>query len=188
MTSIINKIYGKAKFSYLSDGDEAFGKTKFHVVLGVSKENAKEHIEAIKKIISNEVVEAGKINPNQTTEFKKSNSCYTDLGDTVEFKLHSNFKPQMFDRKGKPLGAEVKIWKDSTMYIVYKAQGYNKSMGIGCTLYIQKGQIDQLVTGAVGGENSPFPDLDKQEIKAKDDLIQGLSDDVIELSTGGANV
>ena len=188
MTKFINKIYGKAKFSYLSDGDEAFGKIKYHVVLEVSKENAKVHIEAIKKLISNEVVEAGKLNPNQTTEFKKSNSCYTDLGDTVEFKLHSNFKPQMFDRKGKPLGAEVKIWKDSTMYIVYKAQGYNKSMGIGCTLYITHGQIDNLVSGAVGGENSPFPDLDKQEIKAQDDLIQGLSDDVIELSTGGANV
>ena len=163
MTSIINKIYGKAKFSYLSDGDEAFGKTKFHVVLGVSKENAKEHIEAIKKIISNEVVEAGKINPNQTTEFKKANSCYTDLGDTVEFKLHSNFKPKMYDRKGKPLGEDVKIWKDSTMFITYKAQGYNKSMGIGCTLYIQHGQIDNLVTGAAGGESSPYTDLDEDK-------------------------
>jgi len=161
MTTVIKTIYGKAKFSYLSDGDEAFGKRKYHVVLEVSKDNAQEHIEAIKKIISNEIVEAGKLKPEQTTEFKKANSCYNDLGETVEFKLHSNFKPQMFDRKGKPLGEDVKIWKDSTMYIVYKAQGYNKSMGIGCTLYIQKGQIDQLVTGAVGGESSPFPDLDQ---------------------------
>jgi len=99
MTTVIKTIYGKAKFSYLSDGDEAFGKIKYHVVLEVSKENAKEHIEAIKKIISNEVVEAGKTKPNQTTEFKKANSCYNDLGETVEFKLHSNFKPKMFDRK-----------------------------------------------------------------------------------------
>lgn len=102
MTKFINKIYGKAKFSYLSDGDEAFGKIKYHVVLEVSKENAKEHIETVKKIISNEVVEAGKTKPNQTTEFKKANSCYNDLGETVEFKLHSNFKPKMYDRKGNP--------------------------------------------------------------------------------------
>ena len=161
MTAVIKKIYGKAKFSYLSDGDEAFGKIKYHVVLEVSKENAKEHIETVKKIISNEVVEAGKTKPNQTTEFKKANSCYNDLGETVEFKLHSNFKPKMYDRKGKPLGEEVKIWKDSTMFITYKAQGYNKSMGIGCTLYIQHGQIEDLVTGPVGGESSPYPNLDE---------------------------
>ena len=161
MTAVINKIYGRAKFSYLSDGDEAFGKIKYHVVLEVSKDNAKEHIETVKKIISNEVVEAGKTKPNQTTEFKKANSCYNDLGETVEFKLHSNFKPKMYDRKGKPLGEEVKIWKDSSMFITYKAQGYNKSMGIGCTLYIQHGQIEDLVTGPVGGESSPYPNLDE---------------------------
>ena len=80
MTALINKIYGRAKFSYLSDGDDAFGKTKYHVLLEVSKDNAQEHIEAIKKVISDEVVEAGKVNPNQTTEFKKANSCYSDLG------------------------------------------------------------------------------------------------------------
>ena len=172
MTTLTNTIYGKAKFSYLSDGDEAFGKTKFHVVLGVSKENAKEHIEAIKKIISNEVVEAGKINPNQTTEFKKANSCYTDLGDTVEFKLHSNFKPKMYDRTGKPLGEEVKIWKDSTMWITYKAQGYNKSMGIGCTLYIQSGQIDQLVTG--NSQNCPYPNRDEEDHKQQVNGLKNL--------------
>ena len=163
MTSVINKIKGTAKFSYLSDPDEVFGANKYHVLLETSKENAKEHIEAIKKIISNEVVEAGKLNPNQTTEFKKANSCYTDLGDTVEFKIHSKFKPKMYDRKGKLLGEEVDIWKDSTMFITYKAQGYNKSMGIGCTLYVQSGQVDQLVTGAAGGESSPYPNLDEDK-------------------------
>jgi len=158
MTSLIKTIYGKAKFSYLSDGDEAFGKTKFHVVLEVSKTDAKEHLEAIKQVLSNELVEAGKLKPNQTTEFTKAPLPYTYNGETLEFKLHSNFKPKMFDRTGNPLGEEVKIWKDSTMWITYKAQGYNKSMGIGCTLYIQHGQIDNLVTGAEGA--SPYPNRD----------------------------
>jgi len=163
MTSVINKIKGAAKFCFLSKPDEGFGASKYHVLLETSKENAQVHIEAIKKIISNEVVEAGKLNPNQTTEFKKANSCYTDLGDTVEFKIHSKFKPKMYDRKGKLLGEEVDIWKDSTMFITYKAQGYNKSMGIGCTLYVQSGQVDQLVTGATGGESSPYPNLDEDK-------------------------
>ena len=56
MTTLTNTIYGKAKFSYLSDGDEAFGKIKYHVVLEVSKENAKVHIEAIKKIIEGNTI------------------------------------------------------------------------------------------------------------------------------------
>ena len=187
MTSIIKTIHGKAKFAYFNEPDDHFGNKKYHVVLETSKEEAEEHIKAIKKIISNEVVEAGKVNPNQTTEFKKANSCYTDLGETVEFKIHSNFKPKMYDRNGKPLGEDVNIWKDSTMWITYKASGYNKSMGIGCTLYIQSGQIDQLVTGADAG-GSPYPDRDKQEIKAQDEVIKDLSDDVIELSTKELNL
>jgi len=69
----------------------------------------------------------------------------------------------MYDRKGKPLGEDVKIWKDSTMFITYKAQGYNKSLGIGCTLYVQSGQVDKLVTGAAGGESSPYPNLDEDK-------------------------
>ena len=73
------------------------------------------------------------------------------------------------------------------MFITYKAQGYNKSMGIGCTLYIQHGQIDNLITGA-GADGSPYPDRDQQEIKAQDEVIKDLSDDVIELSTKELNL
>jgi len=52
MTSVINKIKGAAKFCFLSDPDEGFGASKYHVLLETSKENAQVHIEAIKKIIS----------------------------------------------------------------------------------------------------------------------------------------
>ena len=187
MTPIIKTIHGKAKFVYFNEPDDHFGNKKYHVVLETSKEEAEEHIKEIKKIITNEVVEAGKVSPTTTAQFKKANSCYTDLGLTVEFKIHSNFKPKMYDRNGKPLGEDVKIWRDSTMWITYKASGYNKSMGIGCTLYIQHGQIDNLVTGA-GADGSPYPDRDKQEIKAQDQVIKDLSDDVIELSKKEINL
>jgi len=164
MTTVINTIYGKAKFIYFNEPDDAFNNKKYHVVLEVSKEDAKQQLEVIKKVVTNEVVASGKINSNQTTEFKKAPSCYTDLGDTVEFKIHSQFKPKMFDRQGKPLGEDVKIWRDSTMWITYKAQGYNKSIGLGCTLYIQHGQIDDLVSGEVN-DSSPYPNRDIEEKK-----------------------
>jgi len=163
MTSVINKIKGAAKFCFLSDPDEGFGASKYHVLLEVPKAEAQGHMAVIKKIISNEIVEQGKLLPNHTAKFTEAPLPFTENGDVVEFKIHSKFKPKMFDRKGKLLGEEVKIWKDSTMFITYKALGYNKSMGIGCTLYIQHGQIDNLVTGAAGGESSPYTDLDEAE-------------------------
>ena len=55
------------------------------------------------------------------------------------------------------------------MWITYKAQGYNKSMGIGCTLYIQHGQIDELVTG--GSQNCPYPNRDEVKPEATQEII-----------------
>jgi len=52
----------------------------------------------------------------------------------------------------------VNIYKESTMWINYKASGYNKSIGLGCTLYIQSVQIDNLVQGSTGANGQcPFP-------------------------------
>jgi len=52
----------------------------------------------------------------------------------------------------------VSIWKDSILWITYKPKGYNKSVGIGCTLYIQGGQIDELVQGSPGSNGQcPYP-------------------------------
>ena len=44
------------------------------------------------------------------------------------------------------------------MWVNYKASGYNKSIGLGCTLYIQGVQIDNLVQGSTGANGAcPFP-------------------------------
>ena len=173
----IKQIYGTAKWSYLSEPDEGFGSSKFHVVLEVLKSEATEHMADIKKIIGKEIVEQGKTTPNATTKFKEAPLPFIDNGETVDFKIHSQFKPKFFDRKGKALGEEVKIWKDSSMWITYKADGYNKSMGIGCTLYIQSGQIDQLVTG--NSQNCPYPDRDEAE-KTANQLKEFIVDDHIQ--------
>jgi len=171
---VIKMIHGKAKFSFLSDPDDGFGASKYHVVLEVSKAEALEHMEAIKKIISNEIVEQGKLTPNHTAKFTQAPLPFTENGDVVEFKIHSKYKPKFFDRTGKVLDDEVKIWKDSTMWITYKAQGYNKSMGLGCTLYIQSGQIDQLVTSG-NSQNCPYPNRDEAE-----KLTNGLKSLIVE--------
>ena len=174
----IKQIKGKAKFSFLSDPDEGFGASKYHVVLEVPKAEALEHMAVMKKIISNEIVEQGKLLPNHTAKFTEAPLPCTENGDVVEFKIHSKFKPKFFDRAGKVLGEEVKIWKDSTMWITYKAQGYNKSMGIGCTLYIQSGQIDQLVTG--NSQNCPYPNRDEEDHKQQVNGLKNLiSEDTV---------
>tara|TARA_R100001530_G_scaffold17708_1_gene15302 strand:- start:246 stop:743 length:498 start_codon:yes stop_codon:yes gene_type:complete len=151
-------IYGKANFTYLSSPDTQFGKNDYHVTLELPKEKAQEHTKAIEEIISKEVAEQHKLTPSKTTPLKRAPKPYKDLGDVVTFKLHSKFKPKVWDKNQKEIGEDVSIWKDSTMWINYKASGYNKSIGLGCTLYIQSVQIDNLVQGSAGTNGAcPFP-------------------------------
>ena len=159
MSEIFKRMYGKAKFSYLTSPDEAFGAGVYKVTLEVPKVDAQEHIKALQDIVTKEVAEQQKLTPNQTSPFKKANLPYVEDGDVVSFKLHSKFKPKLWDKNQKELGADVAVWKDSTMWIDYKASGYNKSVGLGVTLYIQSVQIDELVQGSAEGSNGscPFP-------------------------------
>ena len=155
---ILKTIYGKAKFCYLTTPDEAFGTGVYKVTLEVPKAEASEHTEALQKIISKEVAEQHKLKPSQTSPLKRAGLPYKDEGDVMTFKFHSKFKPKLWDKNQKELGAEVTVWKDTTMWVSYKAQGYNKSVGLGVTLYIQNVQIDDLVQGTTGGNGScPFP-------------------------------
>ena len=154
----LKTIHGKALFSFLSQKDTAFGKDDYHVTLELPKDKAQPHIKAIEEIISKEVAEQHKLTPNQTSPLTRAPKPYKDLGNVVTFKLHSKFKPKVWDRNQKEIGSDVSIWKDSTMWVNYKASGYNKSIGLGCTLYIQSVQIDNLVQGSTGANGQcPFP-------------------------------
>ena len=155
---ILKRIYGKAKFCYLTSPDEAFGPGSYKVTLEVTKADASEHIKAIEEVISKEVAEQHRLTPNSTAPLNRANKPYKDHGDVISFKLHSKFKPKLWDKNQKEIGPDVAVWKDSTMWIDYKASGYNKSMGLGVTLYIQSVQIDELVQGSAGSNGScPFP-------------------------------
>ena len=156
---MLKQVHGKANYVYLSQPDTEFGNESYHVTLEVSKEKAQEHIKVIENIISKEVAEQHKLTPNNTAPLKRAPKPYKDLGDVVTFKIHSKFKPKIWDKKRKELGPEVAIWKDTTMWVNYKASGYNKSIGLGCTLYIQNVQIDNLVQGTDNANGAcPFPE------------------------------
>ena len=159
MNDEIRTIYGKARYSFLSEPDAGFsqgGPGEYKVTLEVSTPEAQKHCEAIQKVISKEVAEAHKKAPNQTSPLKRAGLQYKDEGKIFTFKLHSKYKPKIWDRNQKEIGADVSIWKESTMWVNYKLQGYNKSIGLGCTLYIQNVQIDNLVQGT-GGSNGACP-------------------------------
>jgi len=155
---VLKRIYGKGKFVYLTSPDEAFGPGSYKVTLEVTKEDASEHIKALQDIIKKEVAEEHKARPGQTALLKRANLPYVEDGEVVAFKLHSKFRPKLWDKNQKEIGPDVAVWKDSTMWIDYKASGYNKSVGLGVTLYIQSVQIDELVQGTAGSNGScPFP-------------------------------
>ena len=145
----VRTLHGKAKWCYLSSPDTAFNKEEYKVDLDVPKVEAQEHIKLIKGIIDKEVGGA---------KLDKVKLPYKEEGDFVVFKLHSKFKPKLWDKNQKELGADVSVWKGSSMWVSYKAHGYNKSVGLGVTLYIQGVQIDNLVEGSTGANGScPFP-------------------------------
>ena len=163
MSNNLNTLYGKAKYCYLSEADTGFGKNDYHVTLELSREVAQEHIRSIEGIISKEVAEEHKKVPNQTSLLKRAPLPYKINGDLVTFKIHSKFKPKLWDKNQKELGPDVYVWKNSTMWISYDARGYNKSIGIGCTLYMSGVQIDKLVEGSSQNGDCPFPNRENKQ-------------------------
>ncbi len=177
-----NTIHGKANFAFLSQPDTEFGKDNYHVTLELPKEKAQEHIKIIQGVISKEIAEEHKLRPG-TQQLKRAPLPYKENGDVVTFKLHSKFKPKLWDKDQKELAPDISIWKNSVLWANYKLQGYNKSIGIGCTLYLGDVQIDTLVQGNNSSDGScPFPNRAEIKSKLQEEIILGLSDDVIDLS------
>ena len=159
----LNTIYGKAQFCYLSAPDTEFGKDNYHVTLELPKEKAQEHIKIIQGVISKEIAEEHKLRPG-TQQLKRAPLPYKENGDVVTFKLHSKFKPKLWDKDQKELAPDISIWKNSVLWANYKPQGYNKSIGIGCTLYLGDVQIDNLIQGIGDGDGAcPFPNREEQK-------------------------
>ena len=165
MSETLKQIYGKARYSYLSTPDTEFGSSKYHVTLEISKEKAQEHIRTANQIISKVIAEEHKAHPS-TKQLTRAPFPFKEDGDMVTVKVHSKFKPTIWDKNQKRLGPDVHVWKDSTMWVNYEPRGYNKSIGIGCTLYISGIQIDTLVQGSETANGScPFPNRENKQRK-----------------------
>ena len=156
MSSNKYTLYGKAKFSYLTKADNGFGKEEYSVTLELSKAKAQEHIKVIQGIIFKEIAEEHKARPG-TQQPQRAPFPHTEHGNLVESKIHSKFRPTIWDKKQNRLGPDTQVWKQSTMWVTYEPRGYNKSMGIGCTLYMGGVQIDNLVEGSSLNSECPFP-------------------------------
>ena len=104
----LNTIYGKAQFCYLSAPDTEFGKDNYHVTLELPKEKAQEHIKIIQGVISKEIAEEHKLRPG-TQQLKRAPLPYKENGDVVTFKLHSKFKPKLWDKDQKELAPDISI-------------------------------------------------------------------------------
>ena len=155
---ILKTIHGTADFCYITTPDVGFGSNQYKVTLRVTKADASEHKKALQEIISKEVAEQHKLTPNQTTPLKRAGLPYKEDGEYVVFKFHSKFKPRIWTKDQKELGEDITVWKGSSLWINYKGQGYNKSVGLGVTLYMQSVQIDELIQGSEGANGScPFP-------------------------------
>ena len=154
----LKTIYGIADYSYITTPDVGFGSNQYKVTLRVNKANASVHIKTLQEIISKEVAEQHKLTPNQTTPLKRANLPYSEEGEDVIFKFHSKYTPKIWTKDQKELGPDIAVWKGSSMWVNYKASGYNKSVGLGVTLYLQSVQIDNLIEGSEGANGAcPFP-------------------------------
>ena len=151
-------IYGIAEFSFLNSRDTAFGEPgEFKVTLKVPRAKAGELIRDINEVISTQIG-----NGTPSTNFKslveKAKKPYTVRGEEVHFKLHSQYKPVLWDRDQNKLDEKINVWKGSTMWANCKASGYTKSIGSGATLLLGSVQIDHLVEGTgTKSDTCPFP-------------------------------
>ena len=155
---VLNTVHGTADFCYVTSPDVGFGSNQYKVTLRVTKADAVAHTKALQEIISKEVAEQHKLTPNQTTPLKRANLPYAEDGEYIVFKFHSKFKPKIWMKDQKELAEDKSVWKGTSMWINYKASGYNKSVGLGVTLYMQSVQIDKLIEGSEGANGAcPFP-------------------------------
>ena len=155
------QIYGEGAWIYFNEPDDKYSKPgEFKVTLKVPKAKAGVFIREINEVICKELIEQ-KHDINASADRKKfyldkARKPYTVKGDIVEFKLHSQFKPVLWDADQNKLDEKINVWSGSTMWANCKASGYTKPIITGATLLLGSVQIDKLVAGEAL-DVCPFP-------------------------------
>ena len=154
------QIYGEADWIYFNMPDDKYSTPgEFKVTLKVPKAKAGVLIKDINEVISTELINQGKRSANDSDKaflMAKTKKPYTVKGEVVEFKLHSKFKPILWDKNRNKLDEKVNVWKGSTMWANCKVSSYTKPIGTGATLLMGSVQIDKLVEGK-SLDSCPFP-------------------------------
>ena len=154
------EIHGEAEWIYFNEPDNKYGDPgEFKVTLKVPRANSGELIREINEVISTELINQGKRSANDSDKaflMAKTKKPYTVKGEVVEFKLHSKFKPILWDKNRNKLDEKVNVWKGSTMWANCKVSSYTKPIGTGATLLMGSVQIDKLVEGK-SLDSCPFP-------------------------------
>jgi hypothetical protein len=180
---------GKSIFPHLTEADTMFHpEGLFHVKLECDKAEGQPIILAISDIISQQVVEAGKKQPNNTSGFKRAPLPYEILNDNSEnekvvfnFKLKASGtrksdgktftqKPLIVNALKQPLEEGTQIWGDSILKITFEPYGWNMPIGIGCTLRLKEVQVLELVTGKTKNTLSGFDVEPVVEPKIKQEI------------------
>ena len=155
------EIHGEAEWIYFNEPDNKYGDPgEFKVTLKVPRANSGELIREINEVICGELKAQGHDVYASADRKKyylaKARKPYTVKAEVVEFKLHSQFKPVLWDKYQNKLDEKINVWKTSTMWVNCKASGYTKSIGTGATLLLGSVQIDKLVEGK-SLDSCPFP-------------------------------
>jgi len=161
------QIYGEGAWIYFNEPDNKYSKPgEFKVTLKVPKAKAGALIREINEVIINELKATH--GPSGAERLSKAKKPYTVRGDVVEFKLHSQFKPILWDADQNKLDEKINVWSGSTMWANCKATGYTKPIITGATLLLGSVQIDKLVAGEAL-DVCPFPkrtkNLKKETVK-----------------------
>ena len=177
------QIYGVSNWIYFNDPDDKYSKPgEYKVTLEVPKAKAGALIREVNEVICEEL-KAQKHDIDSSADRKqyylgKARKPYTVKGDIVEFKLHSQFKPILWDANQNKLDEKINVWKGSTMWANCKATGYTNTMGTGATLLLGSVQIDKLVEGQ-SLDTCPFP---KREGKIRKEVVQEFKNKITESS------
>jgi len=169
------QIYGEGAWIYFNEPDNKYSNPgEFKATLKVPKAKAGVYIRDINEVISNELKATH--GPSGAERLSETRKPYTVKGDIVEFKLHSQFKPILWDADQNKLDEKINVWSGSTMWANCKASGYTKPLLTGATLLLGSVQIDKLVAGEAL-DVCPFP---KRVGKIRKEVVQEFKNKITE--------
>jgi len=148
---------GTSKFVFISEPDTQFdSRGIYHCSVVFEKKEGEVEKKAINDVISKKIADIHVARPG-TKEVKRAPLPYKEENGKIVIKFKSKFKPTIFDKDQNELAPDVEVWKSSTMRIKYKLNGYDQTVGVGCSLYLLSVQVVDLVKGSSQNGKCSFP-------------------------------